>query len=812
MAKPSRSLGRGPLHDYVAQLVSGLQVVRHNLHSNAAARSECLSRQMPEILEAPASCDLSFIDAPPASASCAFVSWEAEKLSSRIGVFIEQLVADPDMQAALMPPAKLGALEDKPARNASSPKPGPRRQASHESPKKRNDDDRAESPKKRARADAAKDALHPAKAALSAATPVRPTASATLPRPLVGERLQTPVGGGRDDNVKDHKPRAIGAPTTGSAAPSPAASRGSTPGKTRGNNVQALLKKFEATAGISASTSASTSSHSDKSRAFPQKQAAAPSAQVRPSALAASSARSSGEAPPSSSRAQDAAAPAPVSAPNASATGIPRPAGGASRARMRSGCIPDVELPAQVDVEALVAHDAEIAGPTASTVAPVIVDTAPAVEPDVSVVSVAQAPAQTKAAAVAQPARQEVAEVASARSTEPAPLTASASASSLTIDGLPSVAMPARQGAMVRAAAGTSSAPAFTNIAALALQQAEFRGMDSRRGEPRAAGGSDVYERLTEGRRRDDIEKPKSLRMAEQSKLQEERRLREKQQDRDREKAKAVTGHHVTSTASAATSAVGGAEFLGVVSDPGSAKPAKGKGKGRANRRSATCAMPPGASAPAEAPAPVATERPAAAVPALELGSLQALGAPEVLGEIQAGPPSTGATPNCTPRKPLPKVPIFKEPEPWQVLRQTELPSPRPEDNYEISDQGDDSEPDDEAEARRRAKKTVPKWCGNYLELLQKQANTDPDTIFGSKVPHCSLDDVFRNEHYELAKKKRPKRNRGSSGDWRKDTLSKNEVKNYKQKMGQVKGWMTNLENMPPANQELLAGPPRRAA
>jgi hypothetical protein len=168
---------------------------------------------------------------------------------------------------------------------------------------------------------------------------------------------------------------------------------------------------------------------------------------------------------------------------------------------------------------------------------------------------------------------------------------------------------------------------------------------------------------------------------------------------------------------------------------------------------------------------------------------------------------------NCTPRKTFPPVPAFGEKqalEPWLFLRQSELMSPRPEDNYEISDQGD-SDPDDAAEARRRAKKHVPRWCDNYLEQLSKQADMDPDTLFGGRVPTCDVEDIFPIELYEKVGKARPKRNRGSSQNWGRDRLTKNEVKDYKKKMGQAKGWMANVENLPPATQQLLEGP-RRAA
>merc|ERR1719436_895879 len=73
--------------------------------------------------------------------------------------------------------------------------------------------------------------------------------------------------------------------------------------------------------------------------------------------------------------------------------------------------------------------------------------------------------------------------------------------------------------------------------------------------------------------------------------------------------------------------------------------------------------------------------------------------------------------------------------EPWQLLRQIQLPPAPPGDNYELSDPGDDSDVDDDVLAAARSKKHIPKWCETYLETLRKQADWDPDTIFGSRVP-----------------------------------------------------------------------------
>lgn len=116
------------------------------------------------------------------------------------------------------------------------------------------------------------------------------------------------------------------------------------------------------------------------------------------------------------------------------------------------------------------------------------------------------------------------------------------------------------------------------------------------------------------------------------------------------------------------------------------------------------------------------------------------------------------------------------------------MPEKRPEDNYEISEHGGDSDAED-LRAEAREGKHVPKWCDKFLDQLARQTDIDPDTIFGSKVPVCQLDQVFTDPMYKQAGKNRPKRNRGSSGDWRKDRLAKSEVVEYKTRMGHLRSW-----------------------
>merc|ERR1712183_222402 len=100
---------------------------------------------------------------------------------------------------------------------------------------------------------------------------------------------------------------------------------------------------------------------------------------------------------------------------------------------------------------------------------------------------------------------------------------------------------------------------------------------------------------------------------------------------------------------------------------------------------------------------------------------------------------------------------------------------------------GDDSENEEQPEPDR-SHKNIPEWSVSrvYLQSLNEQADLDPDTIFGSRVPGCVLEDIFTDDIYRSANKSRPRRRRGSSGDWRRDRLNADEIKGYKQKMGHV--------------------------
>lgn len=323
-------------------------------------------------------------------------------------------------------------------------------------------------------------------------------------------------------------------------------------------------------------------------------------------------------------------------------------------------------------------------------------------------------------------------------------------------------------------------------------------------------------ERLAAGGRRDDFAKPKSLRAAEhakeQAKREEERRQRERlerEQERDRHKAgskdpAAMHAHaptaqatlylesvrldsheapakdaakellkepvSVVSTTDTLTPAGEGVSGLGSsLRLPHSADFTAG-GARKPSRRSAV--LPPELSASDAQP-------PAGGVPSQQQQ-------PQPQQQSFVPPQVTEPTPSASSSLPAPAA----HPgglEPWQVLRQKALPPSRPEDNYEISDKGGDSDAEDNEELR--ATKHVPAWCDTYLQQLKLQADMDPDTIFGPRVPPCVLEDIFTDEIYASVGKNRPKRKRGSSGDWKRDRLQQNDVSSYKCRMGHVRSW-----------------------
>ena len=106
------------------------------------------------------------------------------------------------------------------------------------------------------------------------------------------------------------------------------------------------------------------------------------------------------------------------------------------------------------------------------------------------------------------------------------------------------------------------------------------------------------------------------------------------------------------------------------------------------------------------------------------------------------------------------------------------------DEQYEITDKDTDSE--NELSPNSRAKKHIPSWCINWRQKAIAQIAVDPESIFGVTVPKCDLDVIFTEKNYRSMGLSRPKRVRGSSGNWTFDKLTQEEVDRYRAKLGQV--------------------------
>mmetsp|Transcript_68561 Transcript_68561/g.146683 ORF Transcript_68561/g.146683 Transcript_68561/m.146683 type:complete len:620 (-) Transcript_68561:94-1953(-) len=314
---------------------------------------------------------------------------------------------------------------------------------------------------------------------------------------------------------------------------------------------------------------------------------------------------------------------------------------------------------------------------------------------------------------------------------------------------------------------------------------------------------------LSEGRRREDIPVPKSIRAAEQSKLHEERRQREREQrereQRDLQKAsivatakQAMTGHTGSfasvggSTGSAALKMAAGAKAKAAA-----AAPAR-----KEQRRSAVLCPEAEASSAREAAPEQQQQPPQPQAPPSAEEPAPAPVEPDVTGPLRERPlnvngPGLVEGDVCSSPRAKPSRSATSPQDSWRLLRKMKLDSPRQEDNYEISEPEEEegSDADDNERAKRRAKKNVPRWCKDYMEALSKQADVDPDTILGCRVPGCDLVNIFPDRLYEQVGKSRPKRVNGSSQDWRRDRLTKHEIFKYKEKMGQTKVWTVDVED-----------------
>eukprot|EP00933_Yihiella_yeosuensis_P024359 TRINITY_DN1888_c1_g1_i2.p1 TRINITY_DN1888_c1_g1~~TRINITY_DN1888_c1_g1_i2.p1 ORF type:complete len:527 (+),score=128.95 TRINITY_DN1888_c1_g1_i2:507-2087(+) len=348
---------------------------------------------------------------------------------------------------------------------------------------------------------------------------------------------------------------------------------------------------------------------------------------------------------------------------------------------------------------------------------------------------------------------------------------------------------------------GTSSTPQSSSVPNLSSTpssfiQAGMRGLDGEKlDNSRLNTSTDAFDRLAAGGKRDDVAKPKSLRAAEQAKIQEEKKLRERQerdQERDRQRAAAAAAQQASATTGASSGLTPSASNKDLSSSsaqqsargPPGGKPGAGATAKKALRRSAC-----GVAAPLEAIAAAAAAAAAAETATAKASSSTGFeSSRSALTSATAQASQSSSASGGSARKPMPPVPAFRDP--YYELRQIDLPPKNAEDNYEISEYGGDSDNEDPGERERmRASKHVPKWAESYLDALSSQADMDPDTVFGSRVPHCNMEEIFTESLYKQVGKNRPKRQRGSSGDWRKDRLTRTEIRDYKNRMGHKRSW-----------------------
>eukprot|EP00930_Biecheleria_cincta_P084699 TRINITY_DN7414_c0_g1_i1.p1 TRINITY_DN7414_c0_g1~~TRINITY_DN7414_c0_g1_i1.p1 ORF type:complete len:852 (+),score=147.68 TRINITY_DN7414_c0_g1_i1:64-2619(+) len=283
---------------------------------------------------------------------------------------------------------------------------------------------------------------------------------------------------------------------------------------------------------------------------------------------------------------------------------------------------------------------------------------------------------------------------------------------------------------------------------------------------------TDACDRLASGRPRDDVVKPKSIKAAEkaaeQARMQEEKRQRERQErEQEREKTRAANA--------AAAAAVPSSQSRAPL-DPWASS--------ADTQASAPSQTVPAVNPASQAAASGSQARQATAAKVAGIAAAAAAAANDASREASKAGPSRN----------FPAVPVFtgtpEMPTTIQLLRQIVLQPKNPADNYELSEYDGDSDAEDTSEKdRQRARKRLPAWSENYLDLLQKQADIDPSSIFGEGAPKCNMDEIFPNSLYRLVGKTRPKRARGSSGDWRRDRLTNTEINDYRRKMGQQRNW-----------------------
>lgn len=324
----------------------------------------------------------------------------------------------------------------------------------------------------------------------------------------------------------------------------------------------------------------------------------------------------------------------------------------------------------------------------------------------------------------------------------------------------------------------------FPSSSQSSIGQHGSRALDGDRLDSVRNAQTDSCDRLASGRPRDNVVKPKSLKAAEQARMQEEKRQRERQErEQEREKARAVT------EASVQPSAAVSSNQRRAPLDPCDA-PASTQSQTNLAAHPAGQAMASGSQGNAAALKATAGQCPTAPVQGRPGSAKPAGTAPA--GDVAREPAKTGSS--RVPRENLPAVPIFTgapdTTHPVHLLKQIALGPKNPADNYELSEYDGDSDAEDTTEKeKQRARKRLPAWSENYLDLLQKQADLEPSSIFGEGAPKCSMDEIFPISLYRQVGKTRPKRQRGSSQDWSRDRLTHTEVHDYRRKMGQQRKW-----------------------
>jgi hypothetical protein len=110
---------------------------------------------------------------------------------------------------------------------------------------------------------------------------------------------------------------------------------------------------------------------------------------------------------------------------------------------------------------------------------------------------------------------------------------------------------------------------------------------------------------------------------------------------------------------------------------------------------------------------------------------------------------------------------------------------PGDENNYEMSDKGDEEDEEDGEEEDEEEgggpKKTVPEWAygaalAAAIHAQYGEGGIDPDTLF-PEVSTCDLEAVFGQRKKRYAK-------RTSSGNWHQDRLTAGERSRYRADMG----------------------------